>query len=248
MLEHRAGSRGVPGLVETLTRELERLTAHRVVGLPEARRRLGPTLDAEVARCQGNPPCLSHIGVRLGCDEVILVGVSQLGDVILAIQRLDVSGGTVKGRLADSVSPDQTLTTEDVDRYLRRLLPPEHFRRFGRIAIRTDKDGDEVFLDQQFRGKTPLPPLRVAAPARYSLRVSRPGGYQDFMARLDLLPEAQVEVNPTFSRSADEAPWYKRWWVWAIVGGAVAAGAATALGIALTQGPDTVPAYIEVGP
>ena len=36
--------------------------------------------------------------------------------------------------------------------------------------------------------------------------------------------------------SGGPKPWYKKWWVWTLVGGVVAAGAATATAIVLTRG------------
>ena len=51
-----------------------------------------------------------------------------------------------------------------------------------------------------------------------------------FQARVDVLPDANVEVHATLVKESKDAPWYKRWYVWATVGGAVAAGgAATAI-------------------
>jgi hypothetical protein len=32
-----------------------------------------------------------------------------------------------------------------------------------------------------------------------------------------------------------DTPWYRKWWVWTIIGGAVVAGTGTALGLALSS-------------
>ena len=157
-------------------------------------------------------------------------GIGQLA--WLAIQRIDVATGRVLARLADSVKPQRRIRRQTLERYLRQLLPPEDFKRYGEVIIKTTEDGDEVYLDEFFRGKTPLAPLKVSAPARYTVRVKRPG-HSDFVARLDILPNAAVEVTPTLSRLSTPRQWYERWWVWAIVGGVVAGTATTNAAVGL---------------
>jgi hypothetical protein len=245
VLEYRAGVRAAPELAEGMATELGRLTSHKVVAPAEARLQLGASIDAEVARCKGDAQCISRIGTRLACDEVILIGVSQLGDLILAIQRIDVGSSRVLSRLADSLAVKHRVRPNDLRAYLRRLLPASDFKRYGKIVIKTDSVGDEVFLDEISRGKTPLAPLNVPAPGRYAVRVTRPG-HEDFIARLDILPEAEVEVTPTLSRRSGPARWYQQWWVWALVGGAVAAAATATAVVTVTRGRDRVPAVIQL--
>ena len=245
VLEYRAGVREAPNVASVMAEELGRLTSHRVVGPAEARLRAGVEIDGQVARCKGDPGCISRIGARLECDEIILVGVSQLGDLILAIQRIEVGSGKVLARLADSVSPRRRIRNSDLQGYLRRLLPPSDFKRYGQVVVRTGADGDEVFLDDVSRGKTPLAALVVPAPGRYGLRVTR-SGHEDFVARLDVLPEGTVEVTAKLVHRAATPRWYQQWWVWALVGGAVTAGA-TAAAVTATRGANNVPAVIHLG-
>ena len=42
------------------------------------------------------------------------------------------------------------------------------------------------------------------------------------------------------------APWYRRWWVWAIAGGVVAAGTGTTVFLLERDAPDTVPASVSI--
>ena len=244
VLEFRSGARGFPRITGDLAARLARLTSHRIIPPSAARRVLGASVDGDVARCKGEATCIAAIGQQLSCDEVVLVGISQLGDTILAFQRIEVSSGGVLARLADSLGHRRRISTEALDRYLRRLFPSEDFKRYGRIAVRTSAMGDKVFVDQQYRGQTPLPPLKVAAPGRYSIRIQR-AGHDDFMARLDVLPDALVEVKPTLGRKHEPVKWYQRWWVWAIVGGVVAGSATTAIVLTTNQGPDQVPAVVR---
>ncbi len=243
VLEFRSGTRAVPRITRTFATRLARLTSHRVIPPSEARRLLG-SVDGDVAQCKGEASCIAAIGNELRCDEVVLVGISQLGDTILAFQRIDSARGVVLARLADTLGRRRRITTSSLDRYLRRLFPAGDFKRYGKIAVRTNTTGDRVFVDGQYRGQTPLPPLRVAAPGRYAIRVTRPG-HDDFLARLDVLPDALVEVTPTLGRKHTPTRWYQRWWVWAIVGGVVVASATTAV-VLTTRGPDEVPAVVRI--
>lgn len=244
VLEYRAGVSGAPEIASGMAEELAHLTAHQVITPAEGRLRSGASLDAQVAQCKGDPECISRLGSHLACDEVILVGVSQLGDLILAIQRIEVRSGRVLARLADSISTSRPIGQSELQSYLRRLLPSSDFKRYGKVVVRTEMAGDEVFLDEVTRGRTPLGALTVPAPGRYALRVARPG-HEDFVARLDVLPEATVEVTPRLSRKSQPPRWYQQWWVWTIVGGVVAAGTAGAV-VALTRGQDRVPAVIRL--
>jgi hypothetical protein len=246
VLEYRAGVRYAPEVATGMAEEIGRLTSHAVIPPAEARQRLGAGLDAEVARCKGSPACISEIGARLECDEVILVGVSQLGDLILAIQRIEVGSGKVLTRLADSLNPKRKIRGSELQAYLRRLLPASDFKRYGTVVVKTDAQGDLVYLDETARGRTPLPPLVVPAPGRYALRVTRPG-HEDFVARLDVLPEASVEVTPRLARRAQAPRWYQQWWVWTLVGGVVVGGV-TGAAVGLTRGHDRIPAVVRLTP
>ncbi len=229
VLEYRAGARGARDIGLKLARLLRETAALNVVDVQEARRKL-PKVDAEVAKCAGDAMCVGAIGEQLGANEVLLVGVSQLGDVIIALQRIDAKRGEAGARLAESLPPDSEISDEQALNWLKQLFPPETFRRYGTIAIDADQAGAQVTLNDERAGKTPLPePVKVRAPATYKLRVEK-SGFVPFQARVDVLPDANVAVHATLVKESREVPWYKRWYVWAAVGGALAAGgAATAI-------------------
>jgi PEGA domain-containing protein len=225
VLEYRAGARGARDIGLKLAHLLRDTAALNVIDIQEARRKL-PKVDAEVAKCAGDAMCVGAIGEQLGANEVLLVGVSQLGDVIIALQRIDAKRGEAGARMAESLPPDADIKDDMALGWLRQLFPPEVFRRYGSIAIDADQAGAAVTLNDQPSGKTPLPePIKVRAPATYKLRVDK-SGFVPFSARVDVLPDANVEVHATLVKESKEQPWYKRWYVWAAVGGALAAGAA----------------------
>jgi len=170
------------------------------------------------------------LGERIGADEVLLVGVSQLGDVVLAMQRIDAKKGEAGARLAESLAADTEPMDDELLGWLRQLYPPEAFRRYGAIQVSADIDGAQVTLNGEAAGTTPIGhALSVRAPASYRVKIEK-GGYVPFQAKIDVLPDATVEVRATLSPRAQPTPWFKRWYVWAAVGGAVAiAGAGVAI-------------------
>jgi hypothetical protein len=229
VLEYRAGARGAKEVGTRLARLLRDTAALIVIDPQEARRKL-PRVDADVARCGGEARCIGAIGDQLGAEEVLLAGVSQLGDTIIALQRIDAKRGEAGARLAESLPPDRDVTDEQGLTWLRQLFPPEVFRRYGTIAIEADQAGAAISLNSEGAGKTPSSsPIRVRAPGTYKLRVDK-RGYVPFEARVDVMPDANIVVRATLVKETREVPWYKRWYVWAAIGGAVAvAGAATAI-------------------
>jgi len=232
VLEYRAGVTSARELGEHLSTILEATTSLRVVAPSEARRRLAGHTDAMVARCAGESVCIAEVGLKLGAEEVVLVGLSQLGgDLIVAMQRIRVADGQVQGRTAESIARNADPTEEALLDYLRRLMPPEDFVRYGTVRVRTQLVGATVLLDGQVAGHTPLQDLRVVAPHKITLRVEK-DGFVPFQARLEVLPNAVAEVAPELPPEGAAPPLYKRWWFWGAL--AVVAGA-TVTTIALTR-------------
>lgn len=220
VLEYRAGVTALPGLGDRLAAVLGRATSLQVVSPAEARRRL-PHVDEKLARCAGDARCVAGLGAKLGVEEVLLVGLSQLGDVVLALQRVVVAKAEVAAREAESLAPDASPSQGDLMRYLQALLPADDFVRFGEIRVSATPAGARVFLDGQPRGSLPLSPLRVRAPNQYTVRIAK-DGFSDFTVKLDVPPEGVAEVHPTLQPLAEHPAWWRRWWVWAAAGGVVA--------------------------
>lgn len=240
VLEFRAGTEGASRLASRLAARLAAIASANVVGPEAARSQIGPGLEGEVARCRGETACVAGLGERLGVQEVVLVGISEFGDLILTLQRIDVAKKAVRGRVAESLEKGKEPEDAALEGFLRRLLPAERFRGFGTVAIRANVDGAKVVLGGKDRGQTPIAPVTVDAPAKLDLRLSK-DGYVDFTASLDVPPNATVTVRPVLQRRGGSGP---RWWVWAIAGGvAVAAGAGAF--VLLEEDPSSVPGTLE---
>ncbi len=241
LFEYRNDVKQLADLVERLTAALQQNTSLSVINLVEARRRLGPQVDAEVARCDGETRCLTGVGEKLHAKEVLLLAVSQLGDVVLALQRIDVAEKRVIARYADSLSGGQGVDETRLLGWLQQLYPPEAFKRYGQIRISTDAEGTgaQVYVNAKPKGQTPLAePLSVLAPGNYRLLIEKPR-FLPFQAAVTVMPDTVVEVEARLQREAVQTPWYKRWYVWAGIGAGLAAVAAT--GVAIYYATDKPP-------
>lgn len=241
VLEFRARSQAAPNIGARIAEVLTRASRLDVMGPDEARQRFGAALDAEVTRCRGEAACVARLGARLGTDEVLLVGVSELGDVILTLQRIDSGKAEVAARLAEALPPGAGPAAARLEAYLRRVFPAADFQRYGTIRVATGVAGAAVFLGRRRVGETPLSPIRVKAPADYSVTV-RKSGFADFRADIAVGADSQVEVRPELAALSSDA-WYKKWWVLAIAG-AVTVGAVGAAVLA-TRGSDGIPVRVE---
>lgn len=241
VLSFRQDTGALGDIAERVTGLLAQKTSLAVVSADAARGSYGPAFDADLVRCAGKPSCLTRIGRALGVAEVLLVGVSEFGDVILTLQRIDAGSGRITGRIAEALDARARPSDRALLGYLARVLPPGDFRRFGVLRVVADQSGASVDIGGARRGVTPLPPLRLAAPASYDILVRKPG-FVEFRASVAVPPDAEVVVRPFLDRRADRA-WYQRWWVAAIAGTLVVGAVATA--VVATQGDDDVPVHIE---
>ncbi len=248
VLEFRQDVSALPGLADRMARRIRKLTGHRVLGPTEARQKLGAVVDNHVAQCQGQPTCVGALGTRLGVSEVILIGMSSLGDVIIQISRVRAATRKPLSSVAHTASADAALSQKTLDAWIKRLLPPKDFLRYGYIRVNANKNDATVFLDKERHGTTPLPnPLKVRAPSTHELRVKK-DGYVPFSARVQVPPEATIQVDANLVPvSKAGPPYYKRWWFWTAVAGGVAlvAGVTAGLTVGLREKDNTVPAVIR---
>lgn len=228
VLEYRAGSSALPGIAGRVVTTLSRQTSLGVLGQDQTRAMYGDHLDQVLVKCAGDAACVARIGQKIGAAEVILVGVSELGDVILTMQRIDVAHREVTGRVADSLAAGSAPSDAQISGYVNRLLPPSDFLRFGVIDIVASLAGAAVTVGGQPRGVTPVEALKLPAPASYDIRIEK-AGYVPFTTRVALPPDAEIKVEAELARRGAPAAWYQHWYVLAAAGAIVAGAAGTAI-------------------
>ncbi|MGN6105012.1 MAG: PEGA domain-containing protein [Kofleriaceae bacterium] len=235
VLEYRAGSSGLPGIAARVVGALTKQTSLKVLGPDQTRAVYGDQLDQVLGRCAGEADCVAKIGDKLGVAEVILVGISELGDVILTMQRIDVASRSVSARIADSLAEGAQPSDAQVDAYLQRLLPPGDFLRYGVIDIVANLSGAAVTVSGERRGVTPIQPLKLPAPASYEIRVEKQG-YAPYRTKIALPPDGEIKVEAELARPGASPAWYQRWYVLASAGLIFAAGGGAVIYFATRDG------------
>ncbi len=228
VLEYRSGSSALPGIAKRVLDTMGKQTSLQLIGPDQTRTIYGDQLDQALVRCAGDAECIANIGKKVGAVEVVLVGVSELGDVILTLQRIDVRGRHVVTRVADSLAAASTPSEDQINGYLARLLAPGDFVRYGVIDIVANLAGASVTVGGESRGLTPIQPLKLHAPASYQIRVEKLG-YVPFTTKVALPPDGEVKVEAELSRRGGGGAWYQRWYVLAGAGLLVAGTAGTAI-------------------
>jgi hypothetical protein len=239
VLEYRSGSSGLPGIGARVAAALGKQTSLGVIGPDQTRALYGDSLEQALVKCGGEAECVAKIGAKVNVAEVILVGVSELGDVILTMQRIHVKGRDVGGRVADSLAADSQPTDAQLDSYLTRLLPPGDFLRFGVIEVVSSETGAEVTVGGEKRGFTPIQPLRLRAPAAYEVHVEK-DGFVPFTTQVQLPPDGELRVRAALQRPG-KSSWYTKWYVLAGMGVVVAGAAGGAIYFATSESSDRVP-------
>jgi len=240
VLEFRGGSSALPAIDDRIARLLGGRTSLRLIDAVDARKRYGANLDADVVACGGEAACVARLGSRIGAQEVLLVGVSELGDVILTLQRIDVKSRQVTGRLAEALAVNAAPSDAALIRYLERVMPGSDFLRYGVIHIDANLTGAAVEIGGERHGLTPVQAIRVPAPARYDIRVSK-GGFVPFRAQVAVPPEGEVRVRAELTRRGAGPRWYQRWWVPVVAGVVVVGAAAAVVVVVVTDDPTAVP-------
>jgi len=238
VLEFRSGSSALTGIANQIVATLAKQTSLQILGPDQVRATYGDHLDQAISKCAGEAECIARIGARVGATEVILVGVSELGDVILTMQRIEVEGHVVSARIADSLASGATPNDDKIAYYLAKLLPPSDFLRFGVIDIISTQAGALVTIGGERRGKTPIPPLRLDAPATYVIRVEK-SGFTPFQTKVELPADGELKVE-AFLTHASHTAWYAHWYVLAIGAALVAGGAGGGIYFATRPAPSNM--------
>ena len=246
VLEYRSGSSALPGVAKRMIDEMAKQTSLQLLGPDQARTVYGDQLDQALVKCAGDAECIAQIGRKVGVAEVILVGISELGDVILTMQRIDANAKTVVTRVADSLAAKAAPSEDQINGYLARLLAPGDFLRYGVIDIVANLAGASVTVGGENRGLTPIQPLKLHAPATYTIRVEK-ADYVPFTTKVALPPDGEIKVEAELSKRGAGSAWYQRWYVLAGAGILVAGAAGTAIYFGTRESPsDRVPVTIVI--
>lgn len=245
IVEYRTGVSEQSDFLSRVTALMKEKTNLTIVTQTEARRRLGATLDADISNCKDNVQCFAKIGEKLKVNEIIVIGMTELGTVLISINRIIVKTGKVQGTADIDIPAGGRITKIQIFRLLNTLLPKDYFKRTGTLIVTSKITGATIKIAGKPAGETPAQPFKLPAPRSYAIEVLK-DGYTSFKATVDLIPKSVMKLEAQLSLKAiAQKPdrWYQKWWVWAIASGVlITAGTTTYF---LLQKPTSVPVEIQ---
>jgi hypothetical protein len=205
---------------------------------------------------EGNRSC---IGKELGEAAAGVLVHMQPGDggTTVRLEVLSAGSGEPRGEaleleLGPDADPAEALQSKRDALAGQLPAPPPQ----STLLLAANVDDAKVTVDGQDQGETPMAPLELQ-PGKHTVRVEA-GGFRPFeqqvrvapgeAARLnaDLRPDASTQkLIRTQEQERSTPPLYRRWELWAGVGGAVAAGVIIGAAVAAAGGgqgdPDGFP-------
>lgn len=222
VLEYRSGVSEQPDFANRVVELLRSKSMAKVLSPQDCRRMLGSGTDAMVVECKENATCFAKIGRQLGVDEVLLIGMTEFGTVLLNLSRIHIAKAQTLASVDMDIQLGETVPKLRIYQLLRKLYPDDFFRRYGTLEVTSNEKGAAVKLGDRLMGRTPLDPLQLEAPREYAITVSKPG-FVPFTATVDLVPNARLRLDARLSLEAKtiSRAWYTRWWVITLAASAV---------------------------
>ena len=243
----------VKNLGQFLCVELSKLDGAQVIAPDDIEAILGKQGIDEALGCgEGSEKCLANIAGSLNVDYIVAgqVGsltsrtagdaadgeeVSQpLSEYVVSLKLIDQKAVKVVSRKAMAFrGPKEEL--KRAIRTLARQLVGVSGEQNGTIAVSGPVTGAQVFVGEQNIGALPIKPESPFPAGRMNIRLEKEGYYpweSDVFVQPgeENLIWAQLEERPS--------PWFTKWWVWTLVGVAVAGGATAAV-LVLNDPPET---------
>ncbi len=180
--------------------------------------------------CTDNLQCVAEIGAALGLSKLVAGSVGRVGKThVISLRLIDTRRVEVLSRVVESFDGDALELRHAIKQAAHALLGIEHPGAVGGLDLTLNAEKGKARLGEHAFGFQGHRFALSGVPAgRYPLSIAPEGG--------DYLPLASdiyvpVRANNVRSIELTEAPprWYTRWWVWAIAGGVLTAGAASAV-------------------
>jgi len=250
VLPLRVTSSQVPGaqlqaLTESVLAKVRRYPVE--VLSPPAEDPVDLMVDAECTDFDAD--CLSRIGRGRNTDLLLYSEVGKKGDRFLVQVRLvELKNGQMKASEGDTDSEEGL--AKALERALEAVFGPEPSAQPEpvRVEVASTPAGAEVYLDQEFKGLSPV--TLMVLPGPYTLRLAKVGYREvtqnltiearkpgNVVVPLEAVPAVPLETPasaPRKERTSEVTPFYQTWWFWTIVGAVVVGGATTA-GVLLSK-------------
>jgi hypothetical protein len=211
-------------LTQVLTTEVKGVEGASVVSRDDIAAMLQLESTKIKAGCD-DAGCMAELGGALGVDRLITGDAGKVGTLyIVNLRLLDVRHGQVENRVTESFEGTEEQLLRAVRFAARNLLGLSATAK-GSLAVTASQTAANVFVDDAASGKAPTHVVDLT-PGRHALRVAS-GGYFDWHGDVYVDP---LETTSVWTQlTARPQAWYQKWWVWTIVGVAVAGGTTAAV-------------------
>jgi hypothetical protein len=166
--------------------------------------------------------CLAELGGALGAQYMIAGTVGRIGDqYLLHLKLIATREARTANRVAEAFSGDEAQLIA-ATRFATRRLVGVSSDGFGTLDVRPSPSDAKLLLDGLPVAQAGSQSLKAG---KYSLRLES-DGYAPWFTDAYVDVGQATRLNATLS--ALPQAWYKKWWVWTIVGVAVVGGGTTA--------------------
>ena len=199
----------------------------KVVSKAEMKAMIGFEFEKKAMGCSDDISCLAEVGGAMGVDYIVSGTLGKMKKTfVLNLMMINIKRARVKNRVGVTWKGDSAKLIELMAPYVKLLIEGEPATKYrGKLDLLVSQDAAKVYLDDQEKGQTPLKMQLFLPIGKHTVKLSKKGFVdyeQDVVIRKGL-------ANVLTVRMIDEAslrPWYKKWWVWTIVGTVVASGVA----------------------
>jgi len=230
-------------LTQVLSVEIKRIEGSTVVSQTDLVAMLQLEEKKTLMGCAGDTSCLAEIGGALGVDKLIVGNVGKLAEsYMISLRMINPRETMVDSRVTESFRGTQDQLIRAVRFAGRRLLGISSEEN-GQLALSASEEEATVYVDNRKRGEIPMPPLGNLQSGRHIVRLTK-SGFFNWQSEVYVDPGETTAVWAKLTEKPEK--WYQKWWVWTLVGVAVAGGVTAA--VLLGAGKEAPPPYGDVSP
>lgn len=177
--------------------------------------------------------CAVQVGQLLGVEKMVVGSVGKVGEsFVLGLQLISVETGEMESITTDKCPCPVDRLVERFKFMTRQLCASFEARKPALLAVSVSVDGAVMELNGKSLGKSPLKPQSLAA-GKYRIKVSKEE-YTVWEKQVELRGGTRQDILVTLSKAK---PWYKKAWVWAVIGGVLIAGGGAGAYAAVSSQP-----------
>lgn len=229
-------------LVQVVANELRRIEGARVLSRDEVQAMLGAENLRQVLDASCDRSCFARLAGALDADYIVTGSIGVLAETyVISLTALDQRSDGRAQRVTETYqgSADELLrATRHATQVLFGLA-----QGAGALSVGATEGGAILRLDEREIGALPLPPQDGLVPGKYAVTLEK-SGYAPWRSEIYVNPEDTTVLWAALERLPEE--WYEKWWVWTLVGVAVAGSTAGIVAAASVGSPDSGTVAVQI--